>query len=267
MANLNKSLLNKILQEYGKVSVALSGGTDSSVLIAYASKILGSDNCIGLTAIAPYMRISETNNAIALTKKLNVKLIEVPFNIPSELDNNPPQRCYLCKHKIFKTLQETSNNNGFKILCDGTNLDDLSDFRPGMKALQELNIVSPFLEAKLGKAEIFELAKELDIQASPASACLMTRFEHNTEINTNKLRSVEYIENVLNTKGFKQCRLRIYKNFSALELEDYIAIKKFNDFNYFKLVSDLILSHKLPPLSEEIRIYKRGSTNIKETTL
>lgn len=135
----------------GKAAVALSGGLDSSVLLAICADILGAENCLAVSADTPYMMASEQESADKLCRKIGVKRISVRLSIPDCIKNNPPDRCYLCKRLIFGRLIEEASARGFEKLLDGTNAGDLSDYRPGMRALSELGVFSPFLAAGWGK--------------------------------------------------------------------------------------------------------------------
>lgn len=139
---------------------------------------------------------------------------KLAFPILPALANNPPLRCYLCKHALFSSLAARAAEMGFPLLADGSNLDDLDDYRPGRKALQELGIPSPFLEASMDKADIRRLACRLGLPESvsgkPAYACLLTRLEHNRPVTEVLLRRVDAAESFLRTLGLKGCRVRVH---------------------------------------------------------
>ena len=150
--------LRAVLLPRKRIAVALSGGLDSSVLLAAAVRILGADHCLALTARTPYVMEEEVRDSTALCRRLGVRQEKLAFPILPALANNPPLRCYLCKHALFSSLAARAAEMGFPLLADGSNLDDLDDYRPGRKALQELGIPSPFLEASMDKADIRRLA-------------------------------------------------------------------------------------------------------------
>ena len=257
--------LKLAIADIGKVAIALSGGLDSSVLIAFCAEVLGASNCIALTATSPYMMNSETLRSGELCKKLGVKQIFVPFEISDEIKNNPPNRCYLCKKNIFSALQKTAIQEGFNILCDGTNADDLSDYRPGMKAIKELDVHSRFLESGLGKADISELAKELKIEVSPAYACLLTRLEHNKPIDVNMLSNIDRAEEYLKSIGFNGVRVRLHGECARIEIQQ-------NDFDRFcqkQIFSDVsakMLKLGFKHTALDLSGYSRGSMNDKNET-
>jgi uncharacterized protein len=133
--------------------------------------------------------------------------------------SNPLDRCYTCKKIIFTDLLKFAGENNYQFVIDGTNADDLGDFRPGLTALKELGIRSPLLESGLTKKEIRELSKEadLDIWDKPAMACLLTRIPYNTEINEGALRMVEEAENMLFELGYPGTRVRIHDDLARIE--------------------------------------------------
>ena len=198
-----------------RLAVALSGGLDSSVLLAAAVRILGADHCLALTARTPYVMEEEVRDSTALCRRLGVRQEKTGVSHPARpLANNPPLRCYLCKHALFSSLAARAAEMGFPLLADGSNLDDLDDYRPGRKALQELGIPSPFLEAAMDKADIRRLAFRLGLPESvcgkPAYACLLTRLEHNRPVTEVLLRRVDAAESFLRTLGLKGCRVRAH---------------------------------------------------------
>ncbi|WP_290488098.1 MULTISPECIES: ATP-dependent sacrificial sulfur transferase LarE [unclassified Akkermansia] len=206
--------LRAVLLPRERLAVALSGGLDSSVLLAAAVQILGADHCLALTAQTPYVMEEEVRDSTALCRRLGVRQEKLAFPIPPALANNPPLRCYLCKHALFSSLADKAAELGFPLLADGSNLDDLDDYRPGRRALQELGIPSPFLEAAMNKADIRRLACWLGLPESvsgkPAYACLLTRLEHNRPVTEALLRRVDAAESFLRTLGLKGCRVRVH---------------------------------------------------------
>lgn len=206
--------LRAVLLPRERLAVALSGGLDSSVLLAAAVRILGADHCLALTAQTPYVMEEEVRDSTTLCRRLGVRQEKLAFPILPALANNPPLRCYLCKNALFSSLADKAAELGFPLLADGSNLDDLDDYRPGRRALQELGIPSPFLEAAMDKADIRRLACRLGLPESvsgkPAYACLLTRLEHNRPVTEALLRRVDAAESFLRTLGLKGCRVRVH---------------------------------------------------------
>lgn len=206
--------IRTVLQDKGPLAVALSGGLDSSVLLAAAVRVLGAEHCLAVTAETPYVMREELHDGMELCRSLGVRREVLALPIPEAVRNNPPLRCYLCKHALFTALMQKAASLGFPLVADGSNTDDLSDYRPGRKALQELGVASPFLEAGLGKADIRRLARFLDlpetVSEKPAYACLMTRLEHDRPVTEELLRRVDEAETFLRSRGLAGCRVRVH---------------------------------------------------------
>lgn len=264
--NLKISELEFVVKKIGKIAIALSGGLDSSTLLAFCVDKLGVDNCIALTICSPYMMQSETNKSESLCKKLGVKQIFVSVEISDEIKNNPSNRCYLCKKNIFSKLQQIAIEHGFSTLCDGTNFDDLSDYRPGMKAIKELGVRSPFLESNIGKTEISELAKQYSIELSPAYACLLTRLEHNQAIDKESLKRIDLAEQYLKEIGFNGVRVRLHSECARIEIQK-IDFNKFCQEEIFSNVSKKMQELGFKHASLDLSGYSRGSMNKKDETI
>lgn len=215
--------LRAVLLPRERLAIALSGGLDSSVLLAAAAEILGKDRCVALTAETPYVMAEELRESTELCSRLGVRQETLSFPILPEIANNPPLRCYLCKSALFSALCARAEELGFPQVADGSNVDDLGDFRPGRKALQELGVLSPFLEAEMGKEDIRRVARGLglpeSISAKPAYACLLTRLEHNRPVTEDLLRRVDTAETFLRSLGLEGCRVRVHgDDLARLEL-------------------------------------------------
>ena len=141
------------------------------------------------------------------------------FHFPDSIRHNPIERCYLCKKYLFTELLTFARENNYRYVVDGSNADDLGDFRPGMKALNEMGIRSPLLEAGLTKKEIRELSRNdgLEIWDKPAMACLLTRIPYDTEIKEDMLRMIEKAESMLCEKGYPGVRVRVHGDLARIE--------------------------------------------------
>lgn len=210
--------LKTVLKSYKSVVIAFSGGTDSTFLLHSASQIPGL-SVIAVTVKTAYVPDWEMKEAIDFckTNNMNHRLIELPF--PEIIRDNPVERCYLCKKSLFSHIISFAEENGYAYVADGTNADDTGDFRPGLKALSELSVKSPLLEASLTKIEIRELSERdgLPIWNKPPYACLLTRIPYNKTVNKEMQRKIEEAEIFIKELRFPGTRVRINGEESRLE--------------------------------------------------
>lgn len=202
------------LRREKKLAVAFSAGVDSTLLLKAAVNTLGNENVLAVTALSASFPEREADEADVFTRGIGVSRITVEvdqLSIPG-FRENPANRCYLCKKVLFTQMMEAAREKGFTVMAEGSNVDDLSDYRPGLKAIEELGVRSPLREAGLTKAEIRELSSELGLPTwnKPSFACLATRFVYGETISDEKLRRVELGERLLQDLGFKQFRVRIH---------------------------------------------------------
>ena len=200
------------LKSFGRAAIAFSGGCDSTLLAEAARRTLGSGNVLLLLADSVFLPRVEFDRAVSWSAAAGMRLEIVRFEPleSSEVRSNPPERCYFCKRKIFSALLERAHSEGFAELCDGTNQDDLGDFRPGMRAAAELGIRHPLLAAGLNKAAVRALAREygLAVWNLPAAACLASRIPCGEALSAMALRQVEEAEAAIAHLGFTGFRVR-----------------------------------------------------------
>lgn len=214
--------LKKAVRKTGGLAVAFSGGLDSTFLAAVAAAELG-DRAIAVTALSPTYPAREQREAGELAGRIGIAHMEIESNeleIPNFADN-PVNRCFFCKKELFEVVAETARKRGIAAIADGTNADDLSDHRPGMRAAREAGVLSPLLEAGLTKEEIRQLSRRLNLPTAdkPAFACLASRFPYGSRITEEKLKAVDRVEELLRSLGFKQVRVRHHGETARIEVE------------------------------------------------
>ena len=213
--------LQRILKEYKKVAVAYSGGVDSSFLAFFANKVLGNENVLLLMANNAMVPQSEIRRARKNAKTMGWHIRVFKVNLfRTSFVKNTPDRCYQCKFHSFTELQYITRRDGYKILLDGSNADDATEYRPGFKALAELGIPSPLMDVGLTKTEIRTLSRHFDLPAADkeSSTCLATRIPYYTQIEKAKLMAIEKSEVVLRKLGFKNVRVRHHGDVARIEV-------------------------------------------------
>ncbi len=218
MTSDKSTILDMILKELDSFIVAFSGGVDSSFLL-HRSHIVRKSAVKAVTLRTPYIPASEIREASEFAEIYGISHAILDLPLPASIINNPIDRCYLCKKTLFAELIAFAGNNNFRYVVDGSNADDPGDYRPGMKALNEMGVRSPLLEAGLTKMEIRELSKNegLRVWDKPAKACLLTRIPYETEIRDGVLRMVEKAELMLCEKGYPGVRVRVHGDLARIE--------------------------------------------------
>lgn len=224
-------LLKSNISALGSVVVAFSGGVDSSFLLKVAHDVLG-DGVLAVTATSATYPERELREAVEFAARHRIAH-EVVHSEELDIEGfsqNPVNRCYLCKNELFTKLLDIAAKRNIKYVAEGSNYDDLGDYRPGLKAVAELGVVSPLREALLAKEEIRELSRNmgLDTWSKASFACLSSRFPYGQTITKEKLTMVDRAEQYLLDLGFKQVRVRHHGDIARIELvpEEAAAIYK-----------------------------------------
>lgn len=205
--------LKRIIKGYGSAAVAFSGGVDSTLLLYAAKEALG-EKAIAITVSTEFVSEREAYEAVDFCDEIGVKHIVVKLDglAIEGFSENPPERCYICKKALFTKMFDVAKGEKVNALIEGSNVDDDGDYRPGMKALEELGIKSPLKEAGLSKNDIRRISKGLGLDTwdKPSFACLASRFVYGERITYEKLKMVDDGEGILMSLGIKQFRVRIH---------------------------------------------------------
>ena len=245
MKNLHEKYndLEEYIKSLGSVAVAFSSGVDSTFLLKVAHDVLG-EKAIAVTARSCSFPERELKEAIEFAKENGI----VHMIVDSEeleiegFSQNPLNRCYLCKHELFSKMKAIAEQNGVQEVVEGSNVDDLGDYRPGLTAIQELDIKSPLRFADLSKEEIRQLSRELGLPTweKQSFACLSSRFPYGQSITPEKLKMVDEAEQLLLDLGFRQVRVRHHDTLARIEISEgqfaKIMEKEIRDQIYNRLI-------------------------------
>jgi len=243
------------------VAVAFSGGVDST-FVAYAAQRALGENAVAITVDSPYIPRWEIEEAKELAMEIGIKHEIITVEIPEVVKDNPSDRCYLCKKVIFTTIMDKASQLGSEYVADGSNFDDTKDYRPGLRALKELNIKSPLMECEWTKDMIRKASKEAELKTfdKPAYACLLTRIPYDTTITMEILNMIEKSEVFMMLKGFRAIRVRAHGDLARIEVARSDRSKLFNE-KLLDEISEELKSYGFRYVTFEASGYMMGSLN------
>ena len=255
--------LRGYLKKLGSIAIAFSSGVDSTFLLKVSHDTLG-EQCAAITVKSRVMPERESREADDFCIKEGIRhiILESDELKIEGFRENPANRCYICKKHLFTEMLAAVHDAGFKYLAEGSNMDDLGDYRPGLQAIAELHIESPLRQAGLTKAEIRFLSKEMDLPtwSKPSYACLASRFVYGEEITAEKLMMVDKAEQLLHDLELSQYRVRIHGNIARIEVlpEEFSVI--IEDKNRQRICSEL-RAYGFAYVTLDLMGYRTGSMN------
>jgi uncharacterized protein len=212
---------HELLHDLGSVLVCFSGGIDSTLVLSLAERALG-ERAVGLTAVSPSLPASERADAEHLAHALGARHLFVDSH---EIDRagyvqNGPDRCFHCKSELYTIARIKAQELGLSAIANGTNVDDLGDYRPGLEAARAAGVKSPLVDAGFGKGDVRDAARKLGIPAwdKPAAACLSSRIPYGTSVTPERLARIGGFEEELKALGFRQVRVRFHDEIARIEV-------------------------------------------------
>ncbi len=255
--------LKEYIESLGSVAVAFSSGVDSTFLLKVAHDVLG-EKAIAITARSCSFPERELNEAIAFAKDNGImhKIVDSEEMEIEGFSQNPVNRCYLCKRELFSKMKDLAEKSGFQEVVEGSNMDDLGDYRPGLTAIRELGIKSPLRHAELTKAEIRQLSKELGLPTweKQSFACLSSRFPYGQTITPEKLKMVDEAEQLLLDLGFRQVRVRHHETLARIEISEE-QFEKIMEKQVRDQIYDRLKEIGFAYVSLDMAGYRTGSMN------
>ncbi len=253
--------LKEILSAYSDVAVAFSGGKDSFFVLEAALDVLGKGHVTAFFVDSIFTAEADRQRLDYFQSRLdfNLQKIDIRFPAGNIILKNPMDRCYHCKHKIFSTLLQAAQERGIKILLDGTTHSDLDHYRPGLRALQELEVVSPLEQAEINETDIQQYLRQFDPAIDPyyltSSSCLATRFPYDTPLTNEALRTVDAVESFIISKGIYPVRARYIDDTFRIEIpkDKFLPLLDIRD-----LLITLCKRHNIPFISLDLEGIRSG---------
>lgn len=262
LLNAKLQKLKSTVESYESAVIAFSGGVDSSLVCAVSHEILG-DRAVAVTAVSQTYPPKELEIARAIAKQIGIKHLVITTDELKDpnFSTNPMDRCYYCKQGLLQKLDEIKKNLGFKQIFDGTNFDDYSDYRPGLRAVKEFGVRSPLAEVRMKKNEVRELVAKYGLPNAdtPANPCLASRIPFGSSITQKKLKRIAKGEEYIRSLGFRIVRVRDYGELARVEVgkDEIPKARKLE-----REISSGLRKIGYPSVAIDPRGYRPGGANI-----
>ena len=256
-------ILCETINEFDNIAVAFSGGVDSTLLLKVAHDVLG-DDVLAVTGKSPSIPRREIEEASAFCEREHIRHSIVAtheFDIDG-FDHNPPDRCYHCKRELMSRIRAEAMAHDIWTIAEGSNLDDEGDYRPGSRAVREMDVISPLRAAGLTKEDVRTLARHLGLDAwnKPAYACLNTRFAYGDTITVERLSMVDAAESYIMGLGFRSVRVRMQDNTARIEVPEE-DIERLTAPDSRRAVAGKLREIGFSYVSVDLQGYRTGSMN------